>query len=305
MLSVAVDSYLAARRAFGYQLADSEDILRDFAAFAAAKSDTHVRTRTALDWIASRNGSPLRNCVRLRTVALWARYLRAEDERHEAPPQEACGRHPSRRRPPFLFTPAQVAAIVAAARTLRSRGSLQPHVYSTLFGLLAATGMRISEALDLRVEDVTPAGLRVRNAKFGKSRLLPLRATTKEQLESYLERRLREAANCPFVFVSVGGARLHPTTVGAVFRRLVYTRGIARPEDKFRPRLHDLRFHFANQALSRCPNDHAGIGRHMVALTTYLGHRDARSGYWYLEATPALFAKIADRCQDFAMGVDG
>jgi integrase len=121
-----------------------------------------------------------------------ARYLHAEDERHEVPPQGAFGRHRPQRRPPFLFTSADVEALVRAAGTLGPDRSLQPHVYSTLFGLVASTGLRISEALNLRIEDVTPTGLFVRNTKFGKSRLLPLHATTQERLESYLVRRLRE-----------------------------------------------------------------------------------------------------------------
>ena len=302
MLTARVDSYLAARRAGGFQLRDTEDILGDFVAFASRKGDTHVCTRTVLDWIRSRNGSPLRKCIRLRTVSLLARYLPAEDERHEVPPQGAFGRHTPQRRPPFLFTPAAVEALVRAARTLAPERSLQPHIYSTLFGLLASTGLRISEALNLQIEDVTLKGLLVRNTKFGKSRLLPLHATTKERLESYLARRRREAGACPFVFVSIRGGRLHRNTVRGVFRRLVYSLGVAGPKDKRCPRLHDLRFYFANQALTHSPCDHDGIGRHMVALTTYLGHSDVRNGYWYLEATPALFAKIAARCEDFAIG---
>lgn len=302
LLSAAADRYLAARRAVGFQLRDTEDILRDFVAFATGRADTHVRSRTVLDWAGSHNSSPLRKHVRLRTVILLARYLHAEDELHEIPPQEAFGRHTPQRRPPFLFTPVDVAALVRAARTLAPQRSLQPHTYSTLFGLLAATGLRISEALNLQIDDVTPNELLVRNTKFGKSRLLPLHATTQERLESYLVRRGREAGACPFVFVSISGGKLHPSTVRRVFRRLVYALGVAKAHDKLRPRLHDLRFYFANQALTQSPCDHEGIGRHMVALTTYLGHSDVRNGYWYLEATPALFAKIAARCEDFALG---
>ena len=101
---------------------------------------------------------------------------------------------------------------------------------------------------------------------------------------------------------AIRGIKLHANTARGVFRRLIYRLGIARPEDKLRPRLHDLRFYFANQSLTHSPCDHDGIGRHMVALTTYLGHSDVRNGYWYLEATPALFAKIAAQCEDFAIG---
>lgn len=301
MLSAAVDRYLAARRAVGFKLRDTEEILRDFVVFASGKADTHVCSQTVLEWIRSRNSSPLRNDVRVQMVARLARYLHAEDERHEIPQTTFCHQSPQRR-PPFLFTPAHVASLVRAARSLGPEHSLQPHIYSTLFGLLASTGLRISEALNLRIEDVTSDGLLIRNAKFGKSRLLPLHETTKQRLDGYLAVRLREAGSCPFVFVSIKGNKLHKNTARVVFRRLVYSLSIARPEDKLRPRLHDLRFYFANQVLTHSPDDHDGIGRHMVALTTYLGHSDVRNGYWYLEATPSLFSRIATKCEAFANG---
>ncbi len=300
MLSAAVDSYLALRRTLGFRLKDTEMILRDFVAFASAKQDTHLCTRTVLEWIRSANGSPLRNCVRLRTVVRFARYLHAEDNRHEVPPDSAFGRHRPHRRPPFLFTPGNVAALVRAARTLGPEGALQPHLYSTLFGLIASTGLRISEALNLRFEDVTPDGLIIRNSKFAKSRLLPLHPSTRTRLKDYLECRLQEAGTCDFVFISVKGVQLHANTVRGIFRQLVESLGIA--PSTLRPRLHDLRFYFANQALTNSPADHPGISRHMVALTTYLGHSDTRSSYWYLEATPALFSQIAQRCENFATG---
>jgi integrase len=300
MLIAAVDSYLAIRRALGYQLRDTEAILRDFAAFADGKKDSHVVTQTVLEWIRRASGSPLRSCVRLRTVVRFARYLQAEDPHHEVPPEDAFGHHRPHRRPPFLFTPGEVAALVCAARALEPQGVLRPHLYSTLFGLIACTGLRISEALNLQLDDVTADGLVVRNTKFAKSRLLPLHPSAKSQLKHYLEHRSQEASTCPFVFISGKGAQLHANTVRHVFRRLVDTLGIA--HSTRRPRVHDLRFYFANQALTHSPADHQGISRHMVALTTYLGHRDARNSYWYLEATPALFSKIAKQCEDFAKG---
>ena len=158
MLSAAVDAYLARRRAAGFQLRDHEGMLRDFARFAAAKGDALVRARTVLEWVRARDGSALRRCVRLWTVVHWARFLQAEDARHEVPPPDAVGRPRPRRRPPFLFTPQEVNTLVRDTRVLGPEGSLPPLVYSTLFGLLAATGLRISEALNLRTEDVTPEG---------------------------------------------------------------------------------------------------------------------------------------------------
>jgi integrase/recombinase XerD len=302
MLSPAVDASLAARRAAGFQLRDHEGMLRDFARFAAAKGEAVIRTPTVLEWMRVRGGSPLRRGVRLRTVVHWARFLQAEDDRHEVPPRDAVGRPRPQRRPPFLFTPQDVTALVRGARTLGPDGWPPRLVYSTLFGLLAATGLRISEALNLRTADVTPEGLVVRRSKFGKSRLLPLHATSQHALDHYLERRGREAGACEFLFLSHQGRQLHGNTVRHIFRRLVRSLGIARPDDTPRPRLHDLRFYFANQVLTSGPDDHHGISRHMVALATYLGHRDVRTSYWYLEATPKLLTQLAERCEYFVTG---
>ena len=145
MLSAAVDAYLAGRRAAGFQLNDHEGILRDFARFASAQGDAVVRTRTVLEWVRAHDGSPLRRCVRLRTVVHFARYLQAEDARHEVPPQDVFGRHRPRRRPPFLFTPQDVKAIVREARAVGPEGALLPLTYSTLFG-----ADRLHGAPDLR-----------------------------------------------------------------------------------------------------------------------------------------------------------
>ena len=302
MLNAAVDAYLGARRAAGFQLRDQEGILRDFTRFATAKGEAFVRTRTVLEWIRVRHGSSLRCCVRLRTLVHLARYLHAEDERHEVPPARAFGQHRPRRRAPFLFTSEQVIALVGKAEALGPKRSLQPRVYSTLFGLLACTGLRISEALNLRLEEVTPAGLIMRRTKFGKSRLLALHPSTRKALENYLERRGQEAGACPYLFVSRKGRALHQNTARGVFRRLVGSLGIAGPNSEPRPRLHDLRFYFANQGMANSPDEPKGISRHMVALTTYLGHSDVRNSYWYLEASPKLLSRIAENCESFVNG---
>jgi integrase len=147
-------------------------------------------------------------------------------------------------------------------------------------------------------QDVTAEGLVVRHTKFGKSRLLPLHPTTRSALHQYLERRDQETGTGEYVFLSRRGRKLPATTVRGVFGRLVRSLGIASGNGQPRPRLHDLRFYVANQALRNGPaNDTAGISRHMVALTTSLGHRDVRNSYWYLEATPVLLARIAERCE--------
>lgn len=302
MLTSAVNAYLAARRAVGFQLRDTESILRSYASFAGNEEDVYVRTSTVLAWIRVHSSSPLRNCIRLRTVARFARYLHAENELHEVPPDDACGSHWPQRRPPFVFEPKDVERLVGAARALGPGGSLRPQIYSTFLGLVASTWMRISEALNLRLEDVTKSGLIIRHTKFDKSRWLPLHQTVHERLDEYLEHRSRAGSTSPFVFVAINDHdhQLHGNTVRGAFRRLVCSLAIAQPQDVPFPRIHDLRFYFANQALMNSPSAHEGIGRHMRALATYLGHSDMRNCYWYLEATPALLANIARACEAFA-----
>jgi integrase len=302
MLSAAVDAYLNTRRALGYKLREPEWILRDFTRFASARGDKFVRTQTALAWAQGRKVSPARKCSLVRTVARFARYAQAEDARHQLPPDGVFGRHSVKRRPPFLFAADDVEALVRGARGTEPEGALQPLVYSTLLGLLACTGLRISEALNLKIGDLTPEGLVVRHGKFGKSRLLPLHPTTGKQLDDYLGRRREEAGACEYFFVSREGRQLHQNTIRGVFHRLVQSLQIARRDACPRPRLHDLRFYFANQALANCPGNHTGISRHVVALTTYLGHSDASYSYWYLEATPQILCGIADRCEVFMKG---
>ena len=166
----------------------------------------------------------------------------------------------------------------------------------------ACTGLRISEALNLRLEDVTRGRLVVRSSKFGKSRLLALHPSTAKVLEHYLQRRGQEAGACPYLFVSTKGRRLHQNTARHVFHRLLRSLGIAGPDDGPRPRLHDLRFYFANQVMAHAPVEHSAISRHMVALTTYLGHSKVGNSYWYLEASPQLLSRIAHICERFMKG---
>jgi len=162
-----------------------------------------------------------------------------------------------------------------------------------MLGLIAATGLRISEALNLRFHDVLPDGvLQIRGAKFGKSRLLPLHATVVAALGSYLERRRRLAVTDDHVFLSPGNQRIHSTLADYTFRRICRLAGIA-PARTRPPRIHDLRHTFATRVLEQCSTRREAVARHFVALSTYMGHTDIGNTYWYLEATPKLMTDVA------------
>jgi integrase/recombinase XerD len=300
MLKRAVNTYIDVRRAAGLQLRTTEDYLRDFTRFAMARGDTHVVAQTAIAW-AARGTSEAQRHNRLMTLRRFVRFMHAEDRRHELPPNDVfCG---WRQRPtPYIFHEEEIQRIVARARQLGPPGSLRPETYSTLFGLLAATGMRASEARALHLPDVTPDGLMIRESKFKKSRMVPLHDTTRDMLEHYLKRRCRQAGAAPHLFVSLRGRKLSRTAVVETFHQVLKSLGIPETPGRPRPRLMDLRHTFAVRALETCPEGRDHVGRHILALTTYMGHAKVESTFWYLESTPELMADIAQCTEAFVYG---
>jgi integrase/recombinase XerD len=290
MLSAQVERYIALRQALGFKLREVARNLRAFARYAEAKGDTCVHSSTAVDW-AAQASSPGARQVRLRDVAGLARFLHAEDAAHEVPP--AVFHTPVRRTLPHIYTPDQLAQIVAAADQLRETHVLRRRTYATLFGLIAATGLRLSEALGLRLGDVLPGGvLRIERTKFGKSRLVPLHPTVEAALGRYLDERGQLAVADDHVFLSAGRRRIGVNVADDTFRRVLRLAGIVSAGP--RPcHIHDLRHTFATRALERCATRREAVARHFVALATYMGHADIAHTYWYLEATPELMADIA------------
>jgi integrase len=296
----AIDEYLAVRRAAGFQLDISEALLRNFAKFAAAHGDSHVSSPRAVAW-AGQAPSLYQRCRRLDMVRIFARHARAEDARHEIPPEHVFPRY----RPPFLpfvFTADQIHQLLVAASELGPTGSLRPWTYCTLLSLLSVTGLRISEALGLRLNDITSDGLIVRETKFRKSRLVPLHPSSDKGLRQYVVRRSAVAGACDHLFVSLRARPLIHPTVNAVFLALVRSLGMHRGPGHRGPRIHDLRHSFAVRALEACPSDRHRVAAHMLALSTYMGHAKLASTYWYLHATPHLLADVADACERFAEG---
>ena len=300
MLSDHVDRYLTLRRTLGYKLHNTGRNLQVFAAFAGDKGDTHIRADTAVQW-AAQAASPHARSVRLRDVVLLAHFLAAEDATHEIPP----ARHfhvRVVRQPPYIYTPAEIGQLLAAARRLPCSYALRRSVYATLIGLIAATGLRVSEALDLRFDDLLPNSvLRIRRTKFAKSRLVPLHPTTVAALTEYLHQRHSVAIADEHLFVSANHQRIPTPSACSNFQRVVRLAGIA-PGRQRRPRMADLRHTFATRSLQRCAVRRESVARHFVALSTYLGHSNIAHTYWYLEATPELMADIAAAGENLVAG---
>jgi integrase len=293
MLMRAVQSYVDIRHAAGFALHADERMLRDFARYAAEQGDSHVQTATAIDW-AARASSVRQRDRRLKCVIRFARHARAEDAAHQLPPDHVFGA-PHLRRLPHIFEPEEMRRILEQAGKLAPAGSLRPYTYQTLFGLLVSCGLRISEALTLRVEDVTADGLLIRNTKFRKTRLVPMHATTERAMQDYLRRRRAMAGATTHCFVSTRGAPLSYPTVNRTFLAIVRELGLRTGARQPGPRLHDMRHTLAVRALEDCPREQ--VANHMLALSTYLGHAKIAHTYWYLHVTPHLMADVADACR--------
>lgn len=299
MLSAAVERYIAIHRATGYLFKTESCLLRLFALHATQRGDEVVRSQTVLEWAAEACSSAGARRRRLLVVRRFARRMRAEDPRHEMPPPDAFGPVPPRRTP-YIFAPATIRSLLDRAAALGPPGSLRPKTYATLFGLLACTGLRISEARTLQLQDVTDAGLVIRSSKFRKSRLVPLHDTTRRAVQAYLAARKPYAGKDAAVFLSEYRTGLRYPTVNAVFLFLVRAIGIHPGPGEPGPRIHDLRHTFAVRSLEQCSGDRQAIARHMLALSTYLGHARLAHTYWYLQATPQLLADVAAQCESLA-----
>jgi site-specific recombinase XerD len=195
MLSHDADRYIALRRTLGYKLVKAERHLRVFARFAVGRGETHIRAASVLDWLTAVARTPGARARRLTDLILFARFLQAEDPRHEIPHGDI-PRNRARRPIPYIYSPDEIARILDVAGRLRHQkpNPLRRRLYIMLFGLIAATGLRVSEALALRLDDIQPDGvLHIRETKFRKSRLVPLHATVVEALECYIVVRRQRA----------------------------------------------------------------------------------------------------------------
>jgi integrase/recombinase XerD len=295
MLRRLLSEYLALRRATGFSYQASETQLRSFVAFAEARGERRIRGATALAWAAKTKKQP-QKYRRLRVVSRFAEFLRAQDPKHELPPAAAFQARAARPTP-RVFTEQEVARIVACAAGLGRPGSLEGKTYSTMYGLLATTGLRASEVIGLRLSDVTEEGLFIHQSKFRKSRFIPLHPTTHAALREYLAARRFVATDSDAFFISRQRKKLSRHTLLMTFRRVAEQAGVRRDAAGKWPRVHDLRHTFAVRALEQAPLGRDRVERHMVALTTYLGHARIESTYWYLENTPRLLKDIAAACE--------
>jgi integrase len=308
MLAHAED-YLAERRSLGFDLVIHGKQVVDFARFLDERGHTGpLTTCVVLDWVKgkARKATPLTWARRLDVVRPFARYLRRFDPATELPDRAIFGRS-HRRLAPHIYTEQEIADLLTAARRLPPSGTLQPATYEALFGLIAATGLRLSEALHLQYGDLDldQALLTVRETKFRKSRHVPLHPTVVAVLRRYLKVRAgyRSISANAFLFLSSSGGQLPKGTVQGVFKRLCRALGFSARGAYNAPRIHDLRHTFICRRVQLWHDRGADIDNAVAALSTYVGHAKVSDTYWYLTGVPELMAIAGQRFEHFAAAI--
>jgi integrase/recombinase XerD len=296
----SLDDYLTLRRSLGYRLETVGRVLDGFVTFAEAAGAHTVTTELAVSWAKlPAAATPIWLAHRLSMVRGFARYLHTVDPATEIPPADLLPAGHYRPPTPYLYSDADIAALMAAARTLTP--PLRAATFETLIGLLAVTGMRIGEAMRLDRDDIdwTSRLLTVHSSKFDRSRVVLCHDSTIQALRAYDRRRdqLCRHPTSPSFFVSTRGTRLVHATIYPAFRKLLQQAGLGQRFSSRRPRVHDFRHAFAVKTLLRWYRDGGDVEARMPLLSTYLGHVNPGSTYWYVSAAPELMALAAQRLE--------
>lgn len=309
-LQARVDDYLAERRRLGFQLHSMDTLMADFAKFVADQHYTGPMTvELMVDWVRRGKGglgTPETWYRRMATLRRFIRYLQQFEPETEMPDESIFGPEPGRVAP-HIYREEEIVDLLAAARKLGPSGSLRPATFETLFGLMASTGLRVSEAIHLQDADVDlkRGMLIVRETKFAKSRQVPMHPSTVDALARYRRQRMLlvpTTADTPFLIGSRGrwlGQPLGDRQVHRVFNGLRDSLAWVNRGAHAAPRLHDLRHTFAVRRLMRWHSEGADVDQMMLALSTYLGHTKISHTYWYLSAVPELMALAGGKFERF------
>jgi integrase/recombinase XerD len=308
-LRVRAEEYLAMRRALGFKLTTQGRHLMSFVGFCEERGADGVTADLALAWAtrtARGSSDEVYQARRLDTARIFARHLQALDPTTEVPPDDVLSRR-YRRIPPYLYSPQEITTLMNAADDLAP--ALRAAAWRTLIGLLAVTGMRQGEACRLHRDDVDLNGgtLVIRDSKFGKSRQLFLHPTAVAALRAYQRARDRTfpQPRAGTFLVNSRGGPLDGHNIQHTFAVLIASAGIAAPPGRRAPRLHDLRHTFTVATLLEWYRDGGNVQARLPLLSTWLGHIDPKSTYWYLQAVPELLALAAGRLEQAAGHPDG
>ena len=304
-LRQAVQEYVRMRRDLGFKLRKAGKGLLDFVRFMEQHRASYIIQALALAWAQQpSHAQPAHWAQRLSFVRGFARYRSATDPRTQIPAPGLLPFQPKRARP-YLYSNAEICSLLRAALTMRcryKRGRLRPWVYYCLFGLLSVSGLRLGEACNLELCDVDlkAALLTIRGAKCGKTRLVPLHASTCTVLTEYIRRRARYWGQRPvssYLFVSSWGNRLDGGDVHRTFYALSRQIGLRGATASHGPRLHDLRHRFATHTLVRWYRSNQDPERKLPLLSAYLGHVHVADTQWYLSGSPELMREAMRRLE--------
>jgi integrase/recombinase XerD len=300
-LQNAIEDYIALRRSLGFKLDDMAADLTKFASFLEQKAAPYITTALALEWaMQSTDHLPSHWARRLGFVRVFARHWSATDPRTEIPPAGLLPFRAQRARP-YLYTEQEIQRLLAAAKSLSPASGLRPWTYHCLFGLLAVSGLRISEAIKLERQDVDfyQGVLTIRQTKFNKNRLIPLHASTRDVLSEYAEHRDRLVPNpsSSCFLLNDCGRCLERSAVRRTFYDLSRQIGLRGPSDHTGPRIHDFRHRFALNTLIQWYRAGEDIERRLPVLSTFLGHAHVADTYWYLSIHPELMGLATERLE--------
>jgi len=300
-LRKAMEDYLTMRRSLGFKLRDMGYNLRHFVSFMEKNGSSIITTELALRWAQQPPDVQLAHwAARLSFVRSFARYWSATDPRTEIPPMGLLP-YRTKRATPYIYSNEEIQQLLKAGRNLPPTTGLRPWTYYTLLGLMAVTGMRISEVVRLDGADVDlkQGLLTVRLTKFSKSRLIPLHPSTVKKLKLYLYRRdqLYPRPLTARFFLSNQGTPLTDCMIRWTFVKLSRQIGLREAGESSGPRLHDLRHRFAVTTLLHWYRTGVDVEQRLPVLSTYLGHAHVTDTYWYLSAIPELLALTKDRLE--------
>lgn len=304
-LRQAVQEYLSMRRNLGFKLQEAGKGLLDFVKYMEHHRTSYITQALALAWAQqSSDVQPAHLAQRLSFVRGFARYRSATDPRTQIPPPGLLPFRPNRARP-YLYSDDEIKSLLRAALKLPcryERGALRPRMFHCLFGLLSVSGLRLGEACNLELRDVDlKAGvLTIRGTKFGKTRLVPLHASTCKVLADYIARRNRHWAHQPvpsYLFLSSWGNRLDGGEIHRAFYALSRQVGLRGSSDSHGPRLHDMRHRFATNTLVTWYRTSQDPERLLPVLSAYLGHVHVADTQWYLSGSPELMREAMRRLE--------
>ena len=304
-LGQAVREYLSLRRELGFKLKAAGRALLDFVAFMERHRASYITQALALAWAQQPvDVQPAHWAQRLSFVRGFARHRSATDPRTQIPQQGLLPFQPKRARP-YLYSVDEIKRLLRAALQMPcryKRGELRPWTFYCMFGLMSVTGLRLGEACNLELQDVDlkSAVLTIRGAKFGKSRLVPLHASTRDVLADYIARRNRHwesRAVSSYLFVSSWGNRVDCGEIHRTFYVLSRQIGLRGEADSHGPRLHDMRHRFATNTLVNWYRSNQDPERCLPILSAYLGHVHVADTQWYLSDSPELMREAMRRLE--------